>query len=130
MTANASVRATSLEETEAQFQAAVIELAERHGWLVAHFADSRRQVRDRRTGEVRLVGDQQAEGFPDLVLVRSGQVIFAELKRDAGKTTPAQERWLFELSAVEESERERVRARLWRPADWREIERTLSRGWV
>ena len=36
-------------------------------------------------------------GFPDLVLARTGRVIFAELKAEAGKTTPAQEEWIAEL---------------------------------
>lgn len=36
-------------------------------------------------------------GFPDLVLARDGRVMFFELKREDGKTTPGQDAWLSAL---------------------------------
>ena len=36
-------------------------------------------------------------GFPDLVLAKAGRVLFLELKRQDGTTTPDQDAWLLEL---------------------------------
>jgi hypothetical protein len=51
-------------------------------------------------------------GFPDEVLVRSGRLIFAELKSERGKLSDEQAAWLEELRAVPG-----VDVYLWRPAD-------------
>lgn len=107
-----------LQQTEAQFQAAVIEYARIHGWRVAHFHDSRRQVGGR------LVGDVDAAGYPDLTLVRGGVAIFAELKAEAGRISKGQCAWINDLTEVAERNRE-VHVRLWRPSDWSEIEAML-----
>ena len=56
-------------------------------------------------------------GFPDLVMVRKGQLIFAELKSDKGRLTPAQQEWLDALHEVGDYN-DSVRTYLWRPADW------------
>ena len=77
------------EVTEKAFQSRVVELARLYGWRVAHFHDSRRQVKP---GV--FVGDKDAAGFPDLVLVR-----------------PPDE-WLSLLVACG------VEARVVRPSDW------------
>lgn len=61
-------------------------------------------------------------GFPDRVLVRD-RVIFAELKRDDGKPSPAQKEWLDGLAAAG------AEAYLWRPADLNEIATILSKRW-
>lgn len=90
--------------SEADFLATVIELATLCGWLVYHTYDSRRS---------------QA-GFPDLVLVRGGRLVFAELKTAKGPVRPAQQRWLKELEASG------VEAFIWRPKDWEEIEQLLT----
>lgn len=110
--------------SEAQFQAQVIELAERCNWRVAHFHDSRRSI-----GNGRMVGDSQAAGFPDLVLVRDGRLVFAELKRDGQNATEVQEQWLLALSDVEErAGGSVVHVAVWRPADWDVIVKRLSNG--
>ena len=71
-----------MKQTEAQFQAVVIEYAELHGWRVYHTHDSRRS---------------QA-GFPDLTMVRAEpRLIFAELKSEGGKPTDEQTAWLLDL---------------------------------
>lgn len=54
------------------------------------------------------------EGFPDLVCIRNGEILFRELKTMKGKCTPAQLQWLDALSHVE-----RVSVGIWRPSDWR-----------
>lgn len=100
--------------TEAEFQAHVLELAGMYGWRVAHFHDSRRQVRPGVH-----VGDRRAAGFPDLVLVRD-RVVYAELKRQNGRATPAQRSW---LAALEQAGQETY---LWRPDNMDEIVRVLA----
>lgn len=70
---------------------------EGHGWMVYHTYDSRRSD----------------AGFPDLVMVRGGRIIFAELKYDKGyadwddrkpkrrgKISDAQQEWLDALGNV------------------------------
>ena len=106
--------------SEADFLTAVRELAELRRWLVCHFHDSRREVR-RRDGTRLFIGDKEASGFPDLVLVRPPDVLFAELKSEKGRLTPNQRNWQEALS-----ECPGVRYFLWRPRDWPEIVWVLS----
>lgn len=91
--------------SERDFQWAIIEVAEENGWTFYHTYNSRRCV----------------AGFPDLVLVRNGVLIFSELKVGKNKTTAAQERWLDALAAVPG-----VRVRRWRPEHWSAIREELT----
>jgi len=102
--------------SEESFQGAVIELARLGGWEVAHFHDSRRQV-----APDKFVGDTDAAGFPDLVLVRD-RVLFVELKTERGRLTLRQRAWLDALA------RASAEVRLWRPSNWPEIVDTLKRN--
>lgn len=75
----------------------VRDLAARTHFWFSHFHDSRREVRP---GV--WVGDGDAAGFPDCVLVKPGAVhpvIFAELKRETGRVTAAQADYLDRLRA-------------------------------
>jgi hypothetical protein len=92
------------KQTEAQFQATVLAVARVRGWLVFHDFDSRRST----------------PGFPDLVMARDGDVIFAELKLDGKRPTPAQQAWLDALPAA------LVGVYCWRPENWPEIEERLK----
>lgn len=92
--------------SEKQFQQQVIDLARLSGFLIYHTFDSR----------------HSAAGFPDLVLVRPPVIIFAELKSANGSLRPEQHAWLEALEKCPS-----VEARLWRPADWPEIEQTLCK---
>ena len=105
---------------EADFQAAVIELAELLGWRVYHTHDSRKSP----------------PGFPDLTMVRGGRLIFAELKTDSPNsvTTDAQKAWLEELRKVAYYVGDNlglgagvIMVNEWRPRDWPDIEQTLKR---
>jgi hypothetical protein len=101
--------------TERDFQRQVVELATLCRWRVYHTYDSRRSN----------------PGFPDLVLVRDGIVVFAELKNQAGRLTDDQREWLAALTRVatqleDEGANPRVQVYCWRPADWPEIERLLG----
>lgn len=86
---------------EADFLAAVTELAGLCGWLVYHTYDSRRS---------------QA-GFPDLVLARADRLIFAELKTAKGTLRDAQTLWLNTLGSLATTQPD-VEVYLWRPKDW------------
>lgn len=99
---------------ERDFQTAVIDLAKLKGWKVAHFHDSRRQVRPGM-----FVGDKDAAGFPDIVAVRE-RVIYAELKGEKTRVTDAQAAWMKALIEAGEE------VYLWRPADWDDVERVLA----
>lgn len=99
-----------LVETEAEFQASVVDLAQVYGFLVVHF----RAARTKKGWRTPLLGD--GAGFPDLILVRPPDLIFAELKAERGRPSPAQRAWLEVLARVPG-----VDAYLWRPSDWPEI---------
>lgn len=92
--------------SEKAFQQQIVDLAKLTGWLCHHTHDSRRSE----------------PGFPDLVLVRPPQVLFVEIKTEAGALRPEQEVW---LSALRECPG--VQAEVWRPSDWQSIEETLRR---
>jgi 5-methylcytosine-specific restriction endonuclease McrA len=96
--------ARRLDLTEAEFQRQVVELAQLTGWWVYHTHDSR----------------QSNAGFPDLVLIRHGRVVFAELKSRRGKVRPEQQHVLDLLGTVAA-----VETFLWRPADWDQVEAVL-----
>ena len=74
---------------ERDFQRTVIELAEVCGWRSYHVANVKGRLRAK-----------SSIGFPDLVLVRSGRVIAAELKRDGRDLTDPQRAWLDALDLV------------------------------
>ena len=95
---------------ESDFQKTVIDLAEFQGWRVYHVAKVKGQLRSK-TGE----------GFPDLVLARE-RCLFRELKRESEDPSDDQEIWLMILIAAGED------AKVWRPSDWPEIEKTLKRA--
>jgi len=90
--------------SEADLQAAIVDLARLHRWRVFHVFDARRSER----------------GFPDLCLVRPPRLLFAELKRLGRDPTSAQQDWLDALAAAG------AECHVWRPSDWPAIERTLT----
>ncbi len=82
------------------------EIADPFGWLLYHTFNSRRSE----------------AGFPDLVLVRDGRILFIELKKDdKAKPSPAQILWLAALK-----ECPGVEVYLWRPSDLDLIVETLK----
>ncbi len=117
-----TARALAPQQSEASFQRAVIEYARLQGFRVGHVHDSRRQVRP---GV--LVGDRDAAGIPDLIMVRGETVVFAELKSAKGRLRPEQTAWLDALVVVAEAAPEHVKIRVWSPLSWADIEFTLGR---
>lgn len=100
--------------SEADLQAAILDLARLRGWLVAHFRPGRTLAGWRTP----IAAD--GEGFPDLVMLRGERLVVVECKRLRGRVAPAQARWLEAWRAVPGAE-----VHLWRPGDWAEIERVL-----
>ena len=96
--------------TERELTRAVLELAARLGYRTAHFRTS---LTKRGTYMTAVQGD--GAGFPDLVLVRRGRLVFAELKKDGRYPTGAQRDWLDALSGCG------VEAHVWREKDWPDV---------
>lgn len=66
--------------------------------------------------------DERSMGFPDLILIRGGKVIFAELKTERGKVSDAQYDW--HSRAMEHG----AEVDLWRPSDWKHVVSVLGEG--
>lgn len=60
---------------------------------------------------------QGTAGFPDLVMVRSGWQLVAELKAQRGRLTAGQTGWQTAYQALAGTPGSRVRYFVWRPAD-------------
>jgi len=99
--------------SEAVFLKQVIDLARWRGWLVNH----QRPAMTKQGWRTAISGDA---GFPDLVMLRSGRAIFAELKSAKGRVTPEQETWLCA------AKRAGLESYVWFPKDIDEIERILK----
>lgn len=129
-----------LVETEAELQAAVIDLARLYGWRVAHF----RASRTKRGWSTAVAAD--GKGYPDLTLVRPPELLFVELKGEQGRVSPEQLVWLEQLDQVGQAvadvalvafhddgrdgelrlggrdvERPAVEVLIWKPSEWPEI---------
>jgi hypothetical protein len=107
-------RGTTRPMNEAQFQAAVIQLARLNQWRVFH--PKKMQGRDG-TWRTALTGDN---GWPDLVLAHAKKgLIVAELKADRGRLTQDQHAWLTALAPWAE-------IHVWRPTDIETIAKRLG----
>lgn len=94
---------------ERDFQRTVVEMARSYGWKVYGVIDRKDFAK------------RYDKGFPDLVMVRDGHLIFAELKSQAGSLSVDQDRWLTALGNVSG-----VRVYEWRPSQRDEIDRILQ----
>jgi hypothetical protein len=99
---------------EWDFQVALGKYAESRGWKV-HYT--------KQTGYTGSDGRWRSmapSGWPDMTMVRDGDMVIAELKRDvggkAGEPTEAQQEWLDVLDKVPG-----VSTFLWRPRDAAEV---------
>lgn len=116
--------------TEADFQTRIIDRARALGWWVHHDRPARLV-----TGKwvTAISGDP---GFPDLVLVRDGRVIFAEVKTEKGRLSNEQREWFTKLSGLpwegnvwnrdQSLHLVEHEVYLWRPSDTPKIEQILA----
>jgi hypothetical protein len=88
---------------ETEWQKQVLKSAHSLGWHSMHIG---------RTGKHQAVGAKGTlgTGWPDLVLVKGGRIIFAELKANGGVLTEQQRNVLITLGNVGE-------IHVWRPSD-------------
>lgn len=98
--------------TEREWQNQVHRLALGLGWKYYHAPDNRPV-----NGRIQKV----IAGFPDLVLVKGNRLIFAELKRELGVVSEAQDVWLDALRATG------AECYIWRPSQMREVMEILSK---
>lgn len=110
--------AFKLQETEAQFQARVQQLATFLGWEWIHI---QRGLNDRGYWRTPVTGDL-GPGWPDLVMLKGDRMLAVELKVSTN-LTPTQERVLGILGATGY-----IEVYVWRPSDWDEITEVLSRA--
>jgi VRR-NUC domain len=80
----------ALQRAWRDFELAVMELLDLYRWRWVHFRPAR-TVRGWRTAY------EGASGFPDIVAVKNGQVLFVELKSGTGRLEPDQVIWAVEL---------------------------------
>jgi hypothetical protein len=92
-----------IPQTEKRFQASILHLAGLLGWRVYFTHDSRRSP----------------AGFPDLVLLKSDQALFRELKVAGGRLSAEQREWGDALTAAG------LDYAVWRPSDWESISAEL-----
>lgn len=95
--------------SEREFQAQVIRMAEFLGYYCYHVSNVKGQLKT-----------HTSIGFPDLVLCGNGRLLFRELKVRGNQPTKAQSEWLRRLIEAGHD------ADIWRPSDWRKIERELK----
>jgi VRR-NUC domain-containing protein len=91
--------------TEREFQRQVMDLAKILGWAAYH----------------PWLSIRSEQGWPDLALVKPPRIILAELKREGGRVTPAQDRWLGMLRQCPG-----IEVYLWKPSDLDAIARCLG----
>lgn len=135
--------------TEHEFMSAIIAHAVARGWGEPI---DRRMTKKEKAEKLRpyhvTISKKGAAGFPDLVMVRNGRQVIAELKREkGGRTSVAQRKWLDELYAVQlaiiaelcgvagcavlcnrhtEIARRLFGVYEWKPSSWPEIEAVLA----
>lgn len=105
--------------SEADWQSTIVDLAQTLGWMALHVADSRKEVVNRRTRERHLVGDREAAGLPDWLLIRD-RVLFVELKRQDGQLSIRQREV---IAALDKAGAEWF---VWRPSDYDEAVQVLT----
>ena len=90
--------------TEKEWLATVLDIAHTYKWMCYHTHDSR----------------HSEPGFPDLLILGHGRIIFTELKTAKGKVTYYQEVWITGLRNAGQT------VYVWRPSDVDEVHAVLG----
>lgn len=90
--------------TEKAWLGQIVQLAKTLGWKCYH----------------PFLSIHSERGFPDLTLVRE-RVVFVELKTEKGKLSPHQVNWVDSLRMAG------AEVRVWRPSNWDEAVKILSK---
>ena len=80
--------------TESELQGVIVRMAEDKGWMVKPHDKANTSAGG---GNRRAHRNGSANGFPDLVLARDGEVLFLELKTQVGKLSQEQVDWSMAL---------------------------------
>lgn len=91
--------------SERAWQTQLVQLAHLHGWRTFHVLNPKGMT----------------AGWPDLVLLRPPELVFAELKREHGRVTAAQTEVLAMLEACGQE------VHVWRPSDFDAVHTRLNR---
>lgn len=102
--------------SEVKFTRMVIKYAKLQGWQVAHF----RPALTQKGHWITAVGGD-GKGFPDLFMVRDGEILVAELKVGYNAMTPEQHVWMNKFAKTPAA------VKLWYPKNWDDIVETLQR---
>ena len=105
-------------QSEAEFQATFIEWLELHRWTV----HAERPARSDKGWRTPIQG---RPGFFDVVAVKDGTLLLAELKSETGRVTEDQQHWITSACHVARS-RSCIMVMLLRPSDWPKIAALLS----
>jgi hypothetical protein len=97
--------------SEKDWQNRVEQLALFLGWKYYHAPDNRPVH-----GRIQKI----VAGFPDCVLVKGNRLIFAELKKEVGVVSEAQQLWMDALEATG------AEVYVWRPSQMREVQQILG----
>lgn len=101
--------------TEEQLSVAVVACAEQLGWLVYFSPDWMKRIIFKRAKANEWRGGYRwpKAGLPDVIAVRDGRLVYAELKSHAGSLADKQIEWLTELRTVPG-----IEVYTWKPMDW------------
>jgi hypothetical protein len=106
-----------------ELQRAIIDLANLHRWVCAHFA-SVLVTRKDGSASWRTPVVAQGKGFPDIFAVRGPDAIAVEVKGDGDRLRDEQTEWLQRLETAG------ISTFVWTPRSWREgvVEHVLKNG--
>lgn len=106
---------------EKTLQERVLYRARKYGWRIMHIPPGGAGSNAQGTGVQWRSSGGSGKGFPDLTMVRTGRLVFIELKRELGKLGDEQVAWIDDLIAAGQE------VHVWRPSHLRlkEIDRLL-----
>jgi hypothetical protein len=95
-----SRRELARAQNEADWQATVMAILQAHGWTAFHINASIVRVTSGGQRTYATAVTSQGRGFPDVVAIRAGRMVFIECKSERGIVNAEQHLWHQRLSAV------------------------------